>query len=203
MAAPYIELISDAAGVHDDDRAFIERHLSDRSGPVLDVGCGPGHLTSHLRSLGADAIGVDLVPEFLDHALATDPDGRYVRASLHALPFADGSAGGLLAWYSLIHLHPDEIDGVLAELRRVLAPGAPLVVGFFDGLDGLHGADRVDGLEPEPFDHKVVTAYRWPADVLAARLRAEGFDEVEREQRPGIDEAGSRPHAALALRAAC
>jgi SAM-dependent methyltransferase len=191
MAAPYIELISDAAGVHDDDRAFIERHLSDRSGPVLDVGCGPGHLTTHLRSLGVDAIGVDLVPEFLDHAQATDPDGRYVRSSMHALPFADGSTGGLLAWYSLIHLHPDEIDGVLAELRRVLPPGAPLVVGFFAGL---HGADHLDA---EPFDHKVVTAYRWPVDVLAARLRAAGFDEVEREQRPGIDEAGRRPHAAL------
>jgi ubiquinone/menaquinone biosynthesis C-methylase UbiE len=197
MAAPYIELISDTAGVHDDDdRAFIERHLSDRSGPVLDVGCGPGHLTTHLRSLGADAIGVDLVPEFLDHARTADATGRYVRASLHALPFADGSTGGLLAWYSLIHLQPDEIDGVLVELRRVLAPGAPLVVGFFDGLDD---ADRVGGLDAEPFDHKVVTAYRWPVDVLAARLRAAGFVEVEREQRPGIDEAGRRPHAALAL----
>jgi SAM-dependent methyltransferase len=35
-----------------DDLALIARHLSVRPGTVLDVGCGPGHLTAHLRSLG-------------------------------------------------------------------------------------------------------------------------------------------------------
>jgi hypothetical protein len=29
---------------------------------VADVGCGPGHVTAHLRGLGVDAFGIDLSP---------------------------------------------------------------------------------------------------------------------------------------------
>jgi hypothetical protein len=58
------------------------------------------------------------------------------------------------------------------------------VLGFFDG-------DEVS-----PFDHKVVTAYRWPVDEMSQRLARAGFTEVERERRP-VD-GTTRPHAAIA-----
>lgn len=188
MAGPYIELVR-TTEVHDDDLALIERHLSIRPGAVLDVGCGPGHLTAHLRSLEVDAIGLDVAPTFIDHARATHPGGRYELASMRRLPFPDGSVAGILAWYSLIHVPPDELDGVLAELRRVVRPAGPLVVGFFDG-------DTV-----APFDHKVTTAYFWPVDELAARLERAGFTEIERDRRPVTTGRGDRHHAAIAARA--
>jgi SAM-dependent methyltransferase len=170
--------------VHADDLALIARHLSNRLGGVIDVGCGPGHLTAHLRSLGVEATGIDLVPEFIDHARASYPEGRYELGSMHELPTPDNVVTGILAWYSLIHLAPEELDGALAELHRALVPGGKLVVGFFDG-------DSV-----EAFEHKVVTAYRWPADEMSARLTQAGFTEIERETRPA--ELGHRPHAAVA-----
>jgi hypothetical protein len=94
---------------------------------------------------------------------------------------------GVLAWYSLIHLEPAELDGVLAGIRRVLVPGGALVVGFFDG-------DRC-----EPFDHRVVRAHRWPPDEVSRRLARAGFEEVERIRRPR--DGDRRPHAAVAARA--
>jgi SAM-dependent methyltransferase len=184
MAEPYIELVR-TNETHVDDLALIDRRLSIRSGTVLDAGCGPGHLTAHLRSLEVDAIGLDVVPEFIDHARATYPNGRYGLGSMRELPFPDGSVAGILAWYSLIHVPPDKLDGVLAELRRVLRSAATLVAGFFDG-------DAV-----APFDHKVTTAYFWPVDEFVARLQRAGFTEVERSRRPGTTEAGHRPHAAV------
>jgi ubiquinone/menaquinone biosynthesis C-methylase UbiE len=187
MAEQYIELFGTTAHVHPDDLALIVRHLSIRPGVVLDLGCGPGHFTAHLRSLEVDATGLDLVPEFIDHARATHPHGRYELGSMHRLPVPDRSVAGMLAWYSLIHLPPDDIDGVLAELRRAMAPAGTLVVGFFDGDDVV------------PFEHKVVTAYHWPVDQLAARLQRAGFTEVERRRRPGLAAPGHRPHAALAV----
>lgn len=185
MAEQYVALIG-SSQVHPDDLALITRHLSIRRGTVLDVGCGPGHLTDHLRSLGVEATGIDLVPELLDHARAAFPDGRYALGSARRLPVADHSVAGVLAWYSLIHLPPDELDDALTEVRRTLAAGGTLVVGFFDG-------DEVAA-----FAHKVVTAYRWPVDELSARLESAGFTEVERLVRPGVPEPGHRPHAALA-----
>ena len=187
VAEQYIELFGTSAEVHADDLAVIDRHLSIRPGTVLDVGCGPGHLTAHLRSLDVDAAGIDLVPAFIAHARATHPDGRYALGSMHCLPVPDGSVAGILAWYSLIHVPPDDLDRVLAELRRAVAAAAALVAGFFDG-------DEVMA-----FDHKVVTAFRWPVDELSARLRRAGFTEVERQRRPGVAQSGSRPHAAVAV----
>ena len=98
----------------------------------------------------------------------------------------DQSVDGILAWYSLIHLPPDDLDSALAELRRVIVPGGTLVAGFCDGN------------EVSAVDHKVVTAYYWPIDQLSARLQRAGFREVERQRRTSVADTGIRPHAAIA-----
>jgi SAM-dependent methyltransferase len=182
-AEQYIELLGTRQRVHEDDLTFIGRHLSGLSGPVLDVGCGPGHLTEYLHSLGTDATGIDLVPEFIGHARAAHPSVPFHLGSMDDL---DVSVAGILSWYSLIHRNPADIDGVLARFRRMLGPDGTLVLGFFPG-------DEIT-----PFDHKVVTAYFWPVDWISARLSLAGFTEIERLQRPA---AGTvRAHAVIAAR---
>jgi SAM-dependent methyltransferase len=183
VAGLYIELFGTSEQVHADDLAFIGRYLSIQPGNVLDLGCGPGHITGHLRSLGVDATGIDMVPEFIAHAKAAHPAGKYQLGSIKSLDVENDSIAGILAWYSLIHLPPQDLDGVLAEFRRVMTPGGTLVVGFFDG-------DEV-----ATFDHKVVTAYRWPVDKLSERITRAGFTEVERQRRPS--DGAHRPHAAI------
>lgn len=187
LAQRYIDALGSVEHVHPDDLRFVERHLATAPGPVLDLGCGPGHLTGHLHALHPDVTGMDLVPEFLAHARRTHPATRFEEGSLLALDRAPGSVGGVLAWYSLIHLVPDELDRALAGVRRVLVPGGSLVVGFFDGPDH------------EPFAHRVTTAYRWPVDEMVRRLARAGFAERERVHRPAEGEL--RSHAALAARA--
>lgn len=184
VADLYIGMFGTSGQSHPDDLAFIGRHLSIRPGKVLDLGCGPGHLTGYLRSRGVDAAGIDAVPGFIAHARAAHPDGEYHLGSLADLDADDHSVAGILAWYSLIHLPPPDLDTVLDGFRRVMAPGGTLVVGVVTGDD------------VEPFDHKVVTAYRWPLDALAGRLARAGFTEVDRLQRPGDDT--QRPQGAIA-----
>lgn len=187
VAELYIELFGTSQQVHADDLAFIARHLAGRSGTVLDLGCGPGHITDYLRSLGVDATGVDMVPEFIAHARATHPSGRYQLGSMDDLDIPDHSVTGILAWYSLIHLPPQQFDGVLTRFRRAMAPSGTLVLGLFVG-------DEVDA-----FDHKVATAYRWPLDEVSERLTRAGFTEVER--LPRLSDDTHRPHAAIAATA--
>ncbi|MGW5669360.1 class I SAM-dependent methyltransferase [Micromonospora sp. NPDC003776] len=184
VADLYIELFGTREQVHAEDLAFIERHLSGRSGTVLDLGCGPGHITGYLRSRGVDARGIDIVPEFIAHAKTTHPDGVYQLGSMEKLDVADHSVGGILAWYSLIHLPPQDLGGVLAEFRRAMAPAGALVVGIFD-------ADEVGA-----FDHKVVTAYRWPVDEFSEQLTRAGFTVVEHLRRPS--DGTHRPLAKIA-----
>jgi hypothetical protein len=48
------------------------------------------------------------------------------------LDVANRSVAGILAWYSLIHLSPQDLDGVFTEFRRIIAPAGSLVVGYFE-----------------------------------------------------------------------
>ncbi|MEV4176951.1 class I SAM-dependent methyltransferase [Nonomuraea sp. NPDC049709] len=57
-------------------------------GPVADVGCGPGHVTAHLHSLGVSAFGVDLSPEMVALARAAHPDLRFEVGRMESLDVA-------------------------------------------------------------------------------------------------------------------
>jgi SAM-dependent methyltransferase len=177
-AAEYVELLGSMSSVHPSDRQIVETWGADIDGAVLDAGCGPGHWTSHLNGLGLDARGIDLVPSFIDHARSTYPGIRFDLGSIDDIDADDGSLGGVLAWFSMIHHDPDGIRVPLSEFARVLRPGGRLLLGFFSGP------------EIEPFEHAVTRAYRWPAERLREVLDAAEFEVQEiylreaRGQRP-------------------
>ncbi|WFE47498.1 class I SAM-dependent methyltransferase [Verrucosispora sp. WMMD1129] len=189
MSAQYIALFDGGGQAHADDTALIRDHLAGLDGAVLDLGCGPGHWTAYLHSLGVKVTGIDLVPEFIDHARANFPGPAFRLGSMTELDVPDHSVAGVLSWYSTIHLPPPELDHVLAEFRRMLTPSGRLVIGFFDSED-----------EVAEFDHKVLTAYRWPVDEFSARLTRAGFTELQRLQQQFPDRPDRR-YAAIAATA--
>jgi SAM-dependent methyltransferase len=187
VAQLYIEMFGSGSHEHPDDLSFIRRHLTRLPGCVLDVGCGPGHLTNYLASLGAETKGVDLVPAFIRYAQAAYPDVTFSIGSMRRLEADNNSLAGILTWYSLIHTPPEELHEVLCEFRRVLVVGGVLVAGLFDGEN------------VEPFDHKVVTAYKWPLVAITQQLERSGFTVVGSIQRgPNGDR---RAHMAVAAQA--
>jgi SAM-dependent methyltransferase len=189
LSAQYIDLVERGRQEHEDDVALVRRYLAGLPGPVLDLGCGPGHWAAYLHSCGADVTGVDMVPEFIAHARATHPGPEFRLGSITEVDAPEHSVAGILAWYSTIHLPPPELGRVLAAFRRLLMPAGMLVVGFFDSDDGVVG-----------FDHKVIAAYRWPVDVLAQHLAEASFTEVQRVQHQS-PERPDRRYAAIAARA--
>jgi len=138
-------------------------------GSVADVGCGPGHVTAHLHELGADAFGIDLSPAMIDTARHAYPGLRFEVGSMTALPVADASVAGLLAFWSLIHVPDDAVPAVFGHFRRALRPSGPLLLGFHAG-DG--SRLKTQGYGGHPMKVRV---YRRQPGQVSAWLRDAGF----------------------------
>jgi len=124
---------------------FIHKHglgLDDRSGPWLDLSCGPGAFARALAAAapGALVVGLDLSRAMLD--VAAQRTGGYsnvvlVRADAHALPFVDGAFAGVNNAGAL-HAY-DDPELVFREVRRVLKPGGHYVGSTFAEAPSLLG----------------------------------------------------------------
>lgn len=87
---------------------------------MLDIGCGPGSITVGLTG---KVVGVDLHPVPVVGVAVAGADG------LH-LPFATGTFDAL--YLNAVLQHAADAGAVLAEARRVAAPGAVIGVGDTD-----------------------------------------------------------------------
>lgn len=112
-------------------RLFADLVRASGGGPVADVGCGPGHITGFLHGCGLDAYGVDLSPEMVRIARRDHPGLRFEAGSMTEL--RGSGLGGIVAWYSLIHVPDEEIPAVFRGFRRALRPGGPVLIGFHAG----------------------------------------------------------------------
>jgi SAM-dependent methyltransferase len=148
---------------------------------IADIGCGPGRVTAYLASLGADVFGIDLSLEMVEQARIAHPDLRFEVGSMLELDLADASLGGIVAWYSIIHVPDELLPIVFAEFRRVLVRGGQLLLGFQLGDDILH-RDDVDGFSIS-LDFR-----RRGLDQVAELLNANGFDVRVRLHREPHDD---------------
>ncbi|MFF5900824.1 class I SAM-dependent DNA methyltransferase [Streptomyces argenteolus] len=170
---------------------FAETVRTAGGGPVADVGCGPGHVTAHLRDLGVDAFGIDLSPAMVEVARRDHPGLRFDVGSMTDLDLADASAGALLAFWSLVHVPDGAIPAVFTEFRRVLRPGAPVMLGFHMGEGSRL---KTQGYGGHPMK---VHVHRRPPDRVTTWLHDAGF-RVQAQWLLDLDE--SLPGAILFAR---
>ena len=83
---------------------------------TLDVACGTGFLTRHLRG---DVIGLDQSESMLAEARRQAPKATFVRGDALSLPFADGAFERVFTGHFYGHLGPQQRRRFVAEARRV------------------------------------------------------------------------------------
>jgi SAM-dependent methyltransferase len=149
--------------------AFAELVRAGGNKPVADVGCGAGRVTILLSRLGLDAFGIDLSPGMVALARRTYPRLRFEEGSMLALDLPAATLGGLLAYYSIIHIARERRREVFDEFHRVLAPGGLLMLVFQIGDEQGHRTDFLG--TPVSVDW-----YRQRPDDLTGLLRETGFE---------------------------
>lgn len=121
---------------------------------VLDLGCGPGTLSTEITSLGASVIGIDASAEMVAAAHARGIDARL--RSGEQLEF-DQEFDAVFS-NAAMHWMQDDPDAVLSGVFRALRPGGRFVAEFggFGNVAAprlaLRGIVRSRGIDPDSVD---------------------------------------------------
>ncbi len=176
VAVDYERLLTDQLAEVPLDRAMLAefvRAVGTGEGPraVGDLGCGTGRVTSHLRDIGADAFGVDLSPGMIAVARGTYPGLRFEVGSMTALGLPDASPGGVLSWYSTVHMPEAELVASFAEFRRVLAPGGHVLVAprWGTGAYALSGPTATRSRSTCTAGHRSASPSTWRRPASSSR----------------------------------
>lgn len=181
-AQPYAEKFLDELQHKPLDRELLNRFaMSIGNGKrVIDLGCGPGHTTAHLASLGLTPTGVDLSPKMIAKAQSLFPELEFTVGDFLELDYPGQSFAGCLAFYCIVHLQRDQLLSAFLEMARVLKPDGLLLLSFHIGLEPVFVPDFLESgaaLEFFPF----------PIDVVVAALAAAGFSKIEVASRQPYD----------------
>lgn len=184
-APEYVSLLGAIDQMDPLDACVIGTWSDGVTGSVLDAGCGPGHWSDFLHVRGSTVRGVDAVPQFVESARSRFPAVTFEVGDLLDLPFEDSTFGGVLAWYSLIHLESARCARALEEFARVTTDDGHVLIGAFLGPNG------------EPFDHAVTQAFYRGEEELVAQVEAAGFQVLTTHTRTSLS-GRPRPHLAVA-----
>ncbi|HQY63361.1 MAG TPA: class I SAM-dependent methyltransferase [Polyangiaceae bacterium] len=129
VADLYDEAFADI-GVRGPEVAWLERHLPDAStgARALEIGCGNGALLARLAPRLGSGLGLDASSEMIARArrrFGHTSGLRFDAVTGPALPADDASVDVVISMLSFRYL---DWDPIMAEIRRVLAPGGRLLI---------------------------------------------------------------------------
>ncbi len=192
VAAEYARRISGELEHKPLDRQLLDRFAArvHGLGPVCDLGCGPGHVARYLDERGVSVTGIDLSTVMVEQARRLNPGIEFRQGDMLSLDIEDGACGGIIAFYSIIHIPRTDIVAALAEMRRVLRPGGILLLAFHVGDEAVH----LD----EWWGQRVSVDSRFlRPEEISVSLQLAGFEIeeiVEREPYPDVEHQSRRAY---------
>ena len=177
VAEDYARLMPDTSPEHPLDLAVLDTFIATLgTAPILDAGCGAGRISRYLADRGGEVVGVDLSPEMIAQGQALHPDLDLSVASITDLPHDDATFGGVLLWYSTIHLSDLDLGRALDEAVRVVELGGVVLVAFQSGV----GTRDLSKHYSQRGHDVTLERYLRTPDEMAEQLAARGTSEVVR-----------------------
>ena len=124
---------SNAPGVRDEEalRLLVDFTGAGPDDVVLDVACGPGLVVCAFARVARHVTGIDLTPAMIERARGVQRESglrnvTFEVGDVRTLPHPDASFTIVASRFAFHHIQ--EPAGVLAEMKRVCAPGGKVVV---------------------------------------------------------------------------
>lgn len=168
-------------------KGFLEENVN--SGQrVLDLGCGPGHLTSALP-LDVDVVGVDLSTAMVDEARRNRPSGTYLVHDFHqSLPAELGKFDMIMANGCFDFC--EDLVQVFGNMAAALAPGGRFYFTINERRADLpyhdeHWVDATGGLAD-------IRIFFWSFSETAAAIETSGLVPLTYRHAPGWENEALR-----------
>ena len=159
---------------------FCDLNLAGLAGPILDIGCGTGHLLQRYQDQGIPTVGCDPSNEMLAHASRDQQLPAIARARGEQVPFADDVFEAILCievmrWVKLSH-----VEATLREAMRVLRPGGIAILSFAPPLNNRVHAFFCRVAATRNLDRSPrTTQYFHSIRVIEQLLKKVGFDSID------------------------
>ncbi len=122
---------------------------SNRSAPILDLGCGAGEDALLLSRWGFGVVAADFSEKALGLASRRAPEAETRHVDItEGLPFPDAHFGAIVASLSLHYFPWSETVEVLEDVGRCLVPGGHLLARLNSTNDPHYAAARKKEIEP-------------------------------------------------------
>ena len=159
-------------------------------GDVLELACGTGRVTRHLRERiapGVTIVASDISQAMVDYAkraLGAPPGVEWHEADACKLPFADGAFGAVVCAFGVMFV-PDKA-ACFREARRVLRKGGVFLFDVWDGLENNPQSRATSDVIEAMFPNDPEMKFRGPFEFndkakLGSMLAEERFGDVRME----------------------
>jgi len=186
VADAYAEHYGDELSHKPFDTWLLDRIAAEATGPVADVGTGPGQIAAHLAAQGADVTGIDSSAGMIAEAKVRYPAVAFETGDFRRLlrPRTASGWSAITAWYALVHLTESELPAAIGALGATLAHGGILALATHMGPETRHVTDLL-GVEVD------VDFVLHDPDVVLAAVTAAGLEVSEWYVRSPIPEVES------------
>jgi 2-polyprenyl-3-methyl-5-hydroxy-6-metoxy-1,4-benzoquinol methylase len=156
----------------------VMRRVGRPFGPVLDAGCGTGRITEALVRLGQPIVAVDYSDACLRRMQRRCAGARVlaVQSDLRSIPVRSDAMAAATCMEVHQHVRDHDRPRFVAELARVLRPGAPLVISTFNfnlvfrawSLLGNEGARRGEHVLGNDYPYRRFRRHEFAAELSSA-----------------------------------
>ena len=190
VADAYAEHYGDELSHKPFDTWLLDRVAAEASGPVVDVGTGPGQIAAHLAARGADVTGIDSSAGMIAEATVRYPGIAFEVGDFRRLLRPRTAAGwsAITAWYALVHLTESELPAAITALGATLVRGGVLALSTHMGPETRHVTDMLGHIVDVDF-------VLHDPDVVLAAVTAAGLEVSEwyvRSPVPDVESETSR-----------
>ena len=176
---------------------------------VLEAGCGYAKWVWFLQQQGFEACGIDFSEAAISQSRARWPELRLQRGLIQDMPYEDGFFDAIVSFGAIEHMEAGP-QAMLAEMRRVLAPGGVLycTVPCYSIFRRAGPGWLAEFLECNPLIRSLrhlppeveFWQYRWTPREYADILDAAGFDVIDIRPVPPAEKPFGQRTATLQRR---